>query len=318
MKENESSVQRKCFWTERIDMQYITEIHSYHNEKRSAVTLGKFDGLHRGHQKLIDQIREYASREENTVSVVCAFDMGKDSLLTGAERKARLSGQVDTLVSCPFTRELREMEAENFIRLVLAETFHASHIVVGTDFHFGHEKHGDVKMLAEYADVYGYRLDVIEKERYEGRVISSTSVRTALSEGNIELANTLLGYFYQISGRVEHGKRLGRTLGFPTMNIAPAQGKILPRFGVYLCRARVDGRWYQGIVNIGVKPTVAEEPRVLAETFAFDFDGNVYGKEAFVEFVAFVRPEIKFCSVEELKSQVDADICFGREYFGRK
>lgn len=318
MKENESFVQRKCFWTERIDMQYITEIHSYHSEERSAVTLGKFDGLHRGHQKLIDKIREYASREENTRSVVCAFDMGKDSLLTGAERKARLSGQVDTLVACPFTKELREMEAEDFIRQVLAETFHASHIVVGTDFHFGHEKRGDVKMLAEYADTYGYNLEVIEKERYEGRIISSTSVRKALSGGNTELANILLGYPYQVSGRVEHGKQLGRTLGFPTMNIAPAQGKILPRFGVYLCRVQVDGRWYQGIVNIGVKPTVADEPKVLAETFAFDFAGDVYGMEALVEFAAFVRPEKKFCSVEELKSRVDADICFGRKYFGRK
>lgn len=296
-------------------MQYITEIGSYHSEKRSAVTLGKFDGLHRGHQKLIDRIREYASQEEDTQSIVCAFDMGKASLLTGTERKNRLSGQVDILAACPFTTKLREMEAEDFIRRVLAETFHAAHIVVGTDFHFGHEKRGDTRMLAEYADAYGYRLDVIEKERYEGRVISSTSVRTALGGGKIELANTLLGYSYQISGRVEHGNQLGRTLGFPTMNIYPDPGKILPRFGVYLCRMQVGGKWYPGIGNIGVKPTVAEKSRVLVEAFAFDFNGDVYGKEVAVEFAAFVRPEKKFCSVEELKSQVDADIRFGRGYF---
>lgn len=296
-------------------MQYITEIRSYHSEKRSAVTLGKFDGLHRGHQKLIDRIREYASADEETESVVCAFDMGKDSLLTGRERRNRLSDQVDTLVACPFTQELREMEAEEFIRQVLAETFHAAYIVVGTDFRFGHEKRGDVLMLEKYAEVYGYHLDVIEKERHEGQVISSTSVRKALSAGNVELADTLLGYPYQISGKVEHGNRLGRTLGFPTMNVAPAEGKILPQFGVYVCSMQVGGRWFSGIGNIGVKPTVAKEFRVLVEAFAFDFDEDAYGNEITVEFKAFVRPEQKFHSVEELKSQVDADICFGRRYF---
>ncbi len=299
-------------------MKYITEIRSYHSEKRSAVTLGKFDGLHRGHQKLIDKIKEYASEDKEIGSVVCAFDMGKDSLLTGMERRNRLSGQVDTLVACPFTKELREMEAEAFIRQVLAETFHAAYIVVGTDFQFGHKKCVDVLMLEKYAKVYGYHLDVIEKERHEGQVISSTSVREALSAGDVELADTLLGYPYHISGRVEHGKRLGRTLGFPTMNVAPAAGKILPRFGVYVCSLQVGGKWFSGIGNIGVKPTVAKESRVLVEAFAFDFDEDVYGSEITVEFKAFVRPEQKFCSVEELKSQVDADICFGRRYFCKR
>lgn len=296
-------------------MQYITEICSYRSEKHSAVTLGKFDGLHRGHQKLIDKIREYASEDQEIESVVCAFDMGKDSLLTAKERRERLLEQVDTLVACPFTKELREMEAEEFIQKVLIHTFHAANIVVGTDFQFGHEKRGDVQMLEKYAKVYGYHLDVIEKERYEGQVISSTSVREALSTGNVEMANTLLGYPYHISGRVEHGKQLGRTLGFPTMNVAPAAGKILPRFGVYACRLQVGNRWLSGIGNIGVKPTVAKESRVLVEVFAFDFDGDAYGNEITIDFKAFVRPEKKFQSVEELKLQVDADICFGREYF---
>ena len=296
-------------------MQYITEIHSYHSEKHSAVTLGKFDGLHRGHQKLIGKIRGYASEKEGIESVVCSFDMGKDSLLTAMERRDWLSSQVDTLVACPFTRELREMEAEEFIRQVLAETFHAAYIVVGTDFRFGHEKRGDVQMLEKYAETYGYHLDVIEKERHEGQVISSTSVRKALSEGNVKLADILLGYPYQISGKVEHGKQLGRTLGFPTMNVTPAAGKILPRFGVYACSIQMDGRWFYGIGNIGVKPTVAKESKVLVEAFAFDFDEDVYGNAVTVQFKAFVRPEQKFRSVEELKAQVDADICFGRGYF---
>ena len=155
-------------------MQYITEIDSYQSEQSSAVTLGKFDGLHRGHQKLIDKIREYAS--DDVKSIVCAFDMGKESLLTGEERKERLSSQVDCLIACPFTKEIREMEAEEFIRKILVERLHASHIVVGTDFHFGHGKRGDVKMLEEFAPICGYQLDVIEKEKYSDRPLVTMSM----------------------------------------------------------------------------------------------------------------------------------------------
>lgn len=294
-------------------MQYITEIHSYQSEMYSAVTLGKFDGLHRGHQKLVDKIKEYAS--ENVQSVVCAFDMRRESLLTKEERREKLSGQVDWLIACPFTKELREMEAEDFIQKILVNQFHATHIVVGTDFRFGYKARGDVWMLAEYAAVYGYKLDVIEKEKYGDREISSTYVKEALAEGNVELVNTLLGYRYQMSGVVEHGKQLGRTLGFPTMNVAPEPGKIMPRFGVYACNVRIDGRQYHGIGNVGIKPTVAKEPRLLVEVFVFDFKDNAYGKRITVEFCAFERPETKFRSVEELKAQVDADIEYGKRYF---
>ncbi len=294
-------------------MRYMTEIHSYQSEKRSAVTLGKFEGLHRGHQKLISKVKEYAS--EDVESIVCAFDMGKASLLTAREKKERLESEVDLMIACPFTKELREMEAEDFIKKILSKRFLAAYVVVWTDFRFGHEKRGDADMLARYADTYGYHLDVVEKERYQDRVISSTYVREALSEGNAELAKALLGYPYQITGRVEHGKRLGRTLGFPTMNVAPPPEKILPRFGVYACRIQVEEACYPGIGNLGVKPTVAEEAKVLAEAYAFDFAGDAYGKEVTVEFHAFERPEQRFGSVEELKARVDADIRFGREYF---
>lgn len=297
-------------------MQYITEINSYQNEKASAVTLGKFDALHRGHQKLIQQVCEYA--DADTVSIVCAFDMERQALLTGEEKKNHLEKRVDYLIACPFTKELREMEAEVFVREILIEKFHASHIVVGTDFQFGHNKQGDVRMLSACAKTYGYQLDVIEKERYQGTVISSTRVREALSEGNIVLANALLGYSYQLSGKVQHGKQLGRRLGFPTMNVLPERKKIMPRFGVYTCRICVDGIWYQGIGNVGVKPTVAEGTQPLTEVFAFGYEGNAYGKTVVVEFCEFLRPEKKFSSIEELKHQVDEDIISGKTYFAEK
>ena len=296
-------------------MQYITGIESHKWENRTVVTLGKFDGLHRGHQKLVDKIEEYG-KNDGCESVLCAFDMGRDSLMTKKERRARLEGRIDWLVEYPFTRELREMEAEDFIREILWKRLRAAHIVVGTDFCFGHEKRGNADMLAAYAEKYGYTLDVIEKEKYRGRAVSSTYIKEALAQGSVTLAAELLGYPYEMSGVVEHGRQLGRTLGFPTMNIEPEPQKIMPRFGVYTCRVKIGGAWYPGIGNAGVKPTVTNENKRLLEIFAFGYEGNAYGREITAQFCEFERPEIKFHSVEELKSHVEGDIRFGKRYFG--
>ena len=270
-------------------MQIITGIEPHQWKKSTAVTLGKFDGLHRGHQKLVNRIMEYKSPECD--SVLCAFDMGRESLMTKDERRKRLEGKIDYLVEYPFTKELREMEAEDFIDQILCDNFHASHIVVGTDFSFGYRKKGDAAMLAAFAESRGYTLDVIEKERYQGRVISSSYIREALSRGEVELAGELLGYPYEMSGVVEHGRRLGRTLGFPTMNIEPREHKILPRFGVYACRVQIDGKWYDAIGNAGIKPTVTNEHKRLLEAFVFGYEGDTYGKEIRVQFCTFERPE---------------------------
>lgn len=294
-------------------MKELSSFEAFESIQKTAVTLGKFDGLHKGHQKLIQKICGYASGS-GIQSVVCAFDMSKDELMTKEERKQHLDGVVDYLIDCPFTKELREMEAEEFIRKILIETLHAAYIVVGSDFMFGHHKRGNVEMLKEYALIYGYHVDIIEKERFEGEVISSTYIKEAMKEGKISLVNQLLGYPYQMTGSVEHGRQLGRTLGFPTMNVAPAEKKIMPRYGVYICKIQVDGVWYYGIGNVGVKPTVDDNAKVLAEVFAFDYEGDAYGKEVTVEFCEFVRPEMKFASIEELKNRVDADIVYGRHY----
>ena len=294
-------------------MQTVTGTESRQWKKKTAVTLGKFDGLHRGHQKLVDRIIKYGSPECD--SVLCAFDMGRESLMTKAERRERLAGNIDYLIEYPFTRELREMEAEDFIDRILCGTLHASHIVVGTDFCFGYQKRGNATMLSDFAESRGYTLDVIEKEQYQGRVISSSYIKEALSMGDIELANTLLGYPYEMSGVVEHGKRLGRKLGFPTMNLEPQEQKILPRYGVYACRVQIDGKWYGAIGNAGIKPTVTNEHKRLLEVYVFGYDGDAYGKEIRAQFCAFERPEMKFGSVEELKNQVMRDIRYGEKFF---
>ena len=294
-------------------MKYITGIESYSGQKRSAVTLSKFDGLHLGHQKLIDKIISYASDE--CESIVCAFDMHRDSLMTGRERREHLEPKVDWLIDQPFTKSLREMEAEEFIDRILYKVLRAAHIVVGTDFSFGYGKRGNAALLQEMADQYGYTVDVIEKERYLGTVISSTYIKDALAQGDVKLAERLLGYPYEMTGIVRHGKQLGRTLGFPTMNIEPEKNKILPRFGVYACRVRIDGKWYDAVGNAGIKPTVTDEQRRLLEVFVYGYDGDAYGKEITAQFCEFERPETKFGSVEELKNNVMRDMRYGERYF---
>lgn len=294
-------------------MKYITGIESYSGQKRLAVTLGKFDGLHLGHQKLIDKIISYASDE--CESIVCAFDMHRDSLMTGRERREHLEPKVDWLIDQPFTKALREMEAEEFIDRILHKVLRAAHIVVGTDFSFGYGKRGNAALLQKMADQYGYTVDVIEKERYLGTVISSTYIKDALAQGDVKLAERLLGYPYEMTGIVRHGKQLGRTLGFPTMNIEPEKNKILPRFGVYACRVRIDGKWYDAVGNAGIKPTVTDEQRRLLEVYVYGYDGDAYGKEITAQFCEFERPETKFGSVEELKNNVMRDMRYGERYF---
>ena len=294
-------------------MKYITGIGSYHGTKKTAVTMGKFDGLHRGHQKLVDKIRSYASDECD--SVLCAFDMHRDAIMTNRERREHLEGKIDWLIDCPFTETLRNMEAEDFIRDILCAGLNAAHIVVGRDFVFGHNKRGSVEMLERYAPRYGYTVDVVEKERYGDMIISSTYIRDALAQGDVRLAEQLLGYPYELTGPVRHGKQLGRTLGFPTMNVEPEAQKILPRYGDYACRVKIEGEWYNGVGNAGVKPTVTDERRRLFEVYVYGYEGDAYGKEVTVRFCGFERPEVKFGSVEELREQVMKDMQYGIDFF---
>ena len=294
-------------------MEYITDIEAYHGTKKTAVTMGKFDGLHRGHQKLVDRIRSCASADCD--SVLCAFDMHRESIMTNRERRERLDGKIDWLIDCPFTESLRNMEAEDFIRDILCGKLNAAHVVAGRDFVFGYNKRGSVEMLEKYAPQYGYTVEVVEKERYGDMIISSTCIRDALAQGAVRLAERLLGYPYELTGPVRYGKQLGRTLGFPTMNIEPEAQKLLPRYGVYACRVKIDGKWYNGVGNAGVKPTVADECRRLFEVYVYGYEGDAYGKEVTVRFCGFERPEVKFGSVEELREQVMKDMQYGIDFF---
>lgn len=306
-------------------MQYIKGIENYTETARSAVTLGKFDGLHRGHRKLIEQIMRHANEECGLKSVVCFFDMTKfkeqlglptKKLMTNMERALRLQSKVDYLVECPL-EDVKDMEPEAFIEQVLVQTFHVKYVVVGWDYHFGHDRRGDIALLKKYEEKYGYTVDVLEKETYYGRRVSSTYVKEVMTTGNMYLVNKLLSHPYTVAGYVRHGRKIGRRIGSPTMNIVPIPEKLLPPNGVYICEAKVKDIRYHGVCYIGVKPTLQEENTVVLDAHLFDYPKHqtVYGKEIEVQLYRLIRLEKAYDSLEELQRQIQLDILFGKEYF---
>ena len=306
-------------------MEHKTRIEEVQAERDGVITLGKFDGVHRGHRKLLARVHEIA-RQQSLQAVVFTFSIAPQihlgerpaqMLMTNRERAAFLREQnIDLLVECAFTEQIRNMEAETFIRDVLVGRLRAKALVVGTDFRFGKERAGTPEFLCACADKYGFTVDVIEKEKDNetGRDISSTYTREELARGNMEKVTDLLGYPYFVTGEIVHGRHLGHSLGFPTINQIPDPGKMLPPYGVYFSRTTVAGKIYQGISNIGVKPTV-EGKDVGIETYLFDCSFDLYGQEARVELLHFRRPEQHFDSLEDLQRQIDADINAADRFF---
>ncbi len=273
--------------------------------ENSAVSLGKFDGFHRGHRLLLDRILE----PPKLYATVFTFDgilNGKQIYLEEEKRSLLERLGVEREVLFPFSEKTRSMTPETFIREMLVERMDAKLICVGEDFHFGKDRRGDVDMLSKYAPQYGYELCVFPKIKEDGEVISSTRIRGELAQGRIEKANRLLGDPYFVRGEVVHGNALGRTIGMPTANLLPGEQKLLPAYGVYATRVEADGKVYGGVTNVGVKPTIGAD-RANVETTLLHFDGNLYGKQITVYFLEFLRPEQRFDSLEELKAQMSRD-----------
>ncbi|MCI8376845.1 MAG: bifunctional riboflavin kinase/FAD synthetase [Lachnospiraceae bacterium] len=296
-------------------MKIIKHTTEFQIAEETAVSLGKFDGLHQGHRLLIDRILK--KKEEGLASLIFTFDFGARPALTlPTERRAiLLRDHMDYLVECPFVPALSHMEPEAFVRKVLMEGLHARYLAVGTDFRFGYQRKGDYRLLKQMSDECNFRVDVVEKACWQGREISSTYIREALEQGRMELVNQLLGYAYSVTGEVLHGRQIGRTLGMPTTNLIPDEQKLLPPNGVYATRTIIAGEVFEGITNIGYKPTVGGETRKGVETYLFDLDRNLYGEIIEVQFYGYERPEQKFTSLEALKSQIEADAAWGREFF---
>lgn len=286
----------------------------FYEEQSCAITLGKFDGLHRGHQILIDKILSYDHQEVQ--KTVFAFDIAPVTILSKKERRHMLKQKgIDLLIECPFVPEIITMDPEDFVKDILIDKLHMVHLVVGTDFRFGYERSGNVDLLRQLGVKYGFTVDVVDKILDEEREISSTYIREMIAQGNVEKANELLGYEYFITGEIVHGRRVGRTLGVPTTNLIPPKGKLLPPNGVYTTRTTAGKQTYYGMTNIGTKPTV-DGHFVGVETYLFDCEEELYGEQEKVRLQHFLRPEVKFDNLEELKNQLKKDETAARSYFG--
>lgn len=304
-------------------MQYIKNTTKFSVSGPTAVSIGKFDGVHLGHRKLI---RAMQTRKKECQTVLFTFDVppasiisrdNKGVLTTNEERALLLKEQgVDVLVECPFLEEISSMEPEAFVRDILVEALSCKYIFAGPDCRFGYHRKGDAALLSRLQQKYGYRLEIVEKACYEDVEISSTYIRETLSRGEIEKANEMLGNEFFYGGIVVEGERLGRKLGFPTANLLMARGKVKVPFGVYeVCVETEDDedgtkRYFHGIANVGTKPTVSDKESVGIETHLLDFNGNLYGKYIKVYLKSFIRPEMKFNSVEELQTEAKRNIDF--------
>ena len=293
------------------------EIFSKVNKNKNlSLALGYFDGVHRGHQAVIKKAAEYAKSYGTKSAVItfkdhpCCFFWGvcpKYILSRDARRNKIAELGVDYLYELDFA-ELSEYSAENYLQNVLVDNFSPIAISTGFNHHFGNNKSGTPEYLAANADKFGYKYFITEAEKYNGEIISSTLIRKALSEGNIELANMMLGYKFTITGEVVQGQQLGRKIGFRTANLKyPAEIIDLP-FGAYATKVSLNGKKYNAVTNFGIKPTVSDGKNCTLESHILDFSEDIYGEIISIEFNKMLRGEQKFNSVDELKTQIKKDI----------
>lgn len=288
----------------------------------SAVAIGKFDGVHVGHRRLLEEIIE--QKKNGLQACVFTFDPapavlfglsdGKELTEKSVKREIFALMGVDVLIEFPLTLETAAIAPEVFVSEILADRMQACFIAAGADISFGAGGAGDMKLLREMSENLGFQVKLVEKVCVDGVEVSSSYIRRQVEQGNMELAERLLGAPYLVSGSVVHGNRVGRTLGFPTVNLLPGENKLLPPNGVYYSKVYYGGRNYPAISNVGCKPTVTKEGTVGVESYLYDFDSDIYGQEIKVELLSFRRPERRFADAEALKSQLQEDIAAGARY----
>lgn len=308
-------------------MKIIENTTEFYIEEATAAAIGKFDGFHRGHQKLLEQLRQQQEMGLKSViftfvpSPAVFFSKSPVKELSTIEEKRRIfeKAGVDYLIEYPFYQEIADMEPEIFVKEVLVDRLCAKCVVAGEDVSFGKKGAGDYKLLKKLAPDCGYEVFLIEKVSYEDQEVSSTFVREEVRKGNMELAAHLLGTPYHVGGEIIHGRQLGRTIGMPTVNLLPPAEKLLPPKGVYYSYVILSGREeikYPSITNIGTKPTVDNRCVMGVETYIYDFDQDVYGEGLEVYLLKFKRPEMRFDGVDALKRQMAKDIEDGKHYHG--
>jgi riboflavin kinase/FMN adenylyltransferase len=286
--------------------------------KNAVVTIGTFDGVHLGHKKIIDRLRDFAFASEGETVVVTfqphprlvLFPDDNDlRLLNTDEEKMQLleKAGVDHVAVIDFTREFSRLSSLEFVRDILVNKIGAKKLVIGYDHHFGRNREGSFEDLRELAPLYGFGVEEIPAQDIDHVAISSTKIRHALSEGDMSVANSFLGYSYSISGIVVKGNQRGRTIGFPTANIRVSDRfKLIPGNGVYAIKIKVKDRIHKGMLNIGIRPTV-EGTELTIEAHIFNFSEDIYDQEVRMYFLERIRDEVKFANLEELKAQLQKD-----------
>ena len=286
--------------------------------ENAVITIGTFDGVHRGHQKLIERINEIADKQ-NGESIIVTFHPHprlvinpQDTslrLLNTIDEKVNLLSRygVDNVVVVPFSRDFSEMDAKAYISDFLVRYFRPAAIVIGYDHKFGKDRVGDFGLLESCCSRYGYQLEAISQQMLDDIAISSTKIRHALQDGNISIANELSGHNYTLSGVVVKGLQNGRKLGYPTANIQVADpNKLIPGTGIYAVMVHHAGRSYKGMLSIGYNPTFEGKEQTI-EVNILNFDRDIYGEQLTLEFIRFIRREKKFDSLSDLISAIDHD-----------
>ncbi len=299
--------------------QFDTERPKPFERKASAVTIGTYDGVHLGHRAIISTLVSDA-KARGLRSVVITFEphprlvLGKQSgtpifLLSTLEEKlsALESLGVDCVIVIHFTKAFSQTPAEVFVADVLVKQIGLAEIVIGYDHMFGKNRGGSFETLARLAEQHGFVVKQIPEQKVNDHHLSSTAIRRFLESGDIENANKLLGSPYQLSARVIEGNKCGRTIGFPTANLLPPHEKLIPKIGVYTVEVEVEEKRYRAMMNIGTRPTLQVQSNLSLEVHLLDFEGNLYGKELTVRFLARLRDEQKFSSLDALKAQLERD-----------
>jgi len=291
-----------------------------------VLALGNFDGLHRGHRKILERMRRVAT-ERGATSVIMTFDphpprvvrpdKAPPLLMTKAQKlEAIAAAGVQGAAVVRFTPELSRWDPETFVRAVLVDWLRVSEVWVGANFLFGHDRAGNFSLLRVLGQRYGFRAEKIDPVRYKDFVVSSTRVRRLVTEGRVDEAGALMGHQYYIDGTVVRGDQRGRTLGFPTANLC-SENELLPPNGVYATTAQIGAVVHPSVTNIGTRPTVDDTGRTVIETHVFTFDQDLYGQSIRVGFVQRLRDERRFDSLDLLRAQIDADCQRARVLFNR-
>jgi len=293
----------------------------------TVLTLGVFDGLHLGHQRIMQTVVERA-KAAGAVPTAITFDphpravLHPDSapplLQTLDQRLANLEVLgIEQAIVVRFNREFADQEASDFLTQIVKERLHAKEVYLGKGFAFGKNRGGNIELLREMGKNLGFIADEVDEVQLRGIRISSSSIRKLLAEGKINLARRMLGRPYGVEGVIIRGNRRGHTIGFPTANLKP-HNRVIPKFGVYATATLIDGTWRKSITNIGVRPTFENTTEPSIETYVFDFDGDLYGDVLRVRFLYRIRDERKFSGIDELKAQIEKDSNRARNYFSHE